>query len=67
MDVTSDYSGQKVFLSLKAQVCHLKDNIFTRYLTLDFGFYRGYEPDFTPDDKTDNIRRRYFLRVLALI
>ncbi len=62
VDVTSDYSGQKVFLSLKAAgVPTLKDNIFTRYLTLDFGFFtRGYEPDFTPDDKTDNIRRRYF-------
>ncbi|HAZ11172.1 MAG: hypothetical protein A2X86_08625 [Bdellovibrionales bacterium GWA2_49_15] len=59
-DVTSDYSGQKVFLSLKAAgVPVMRENIFTRYLTLDFGYYtRGYEPDLTPDDKTDNIQRR---------
>ncbi|MBI2519894.1 MAG: DUF2279 domain-containing protein [Bdellovibrio sp.] len=62
LDVTSDYSGQKVYLTLKAAgMPVLRENIWARYLTLDFGFYtRGYAPDFTPDDKTDNIRRRYF-------
>jgi len=60
-DVTSDYSGQKIYLSLKtAGVPYLREHSWSRYLSLDLGFHtRGYEPDLTPEDKNDNIRRRY--------
>jgi hypothetical protein len=49
VDVNSDYSGQKFFFSLKAKgVPFLAENWYTRYLTLDFGFYtKGYKPDFS--------------------
>ncbi|MBI2520467.1 MAG: DUF2279 domain-containing protein [Bdellovibrio sp.] len=68
VDVTSDYSGQKVFLSFKAAgVPVLGQNILTRYLTVDFAFFtRGYEPDLTPDDPTDGVKRRYFSAGIGL-
>jgi len=60
-DITSDYSGQRVYLSLKTSgMPYLRENTWSRYLTLDFGFYtRGYEPDLTPNNPYDNIKRRY--------
>lgn len=61
-DISSDYSGQKIYLSLKsAGVPYINESLWTRYFTLDFGFFtRGYEPDLTPDDKLDNNRHRYY-------
>jgi hypothetical protein len=51
VDFMSDYNGQKFFFSIKARgIPHLADKWYSRYLTLDLGFYtRGYKPDFNRD------------------
>lgn len=56
VDFNSDYSGQKFFFSVKAKgVPFLAEKWYTRYLTLDLGFYtRGYKPDFSPNPELNN-------------
>ena len=62
VDFMSDYSGQKFFFTLKAKgIPLLRERWYTRYLTLDFGFYtRGYKPDFTPEFIKQNNNSQWF-------
>ncbi len=48
-DFMSDYDGQKFYLTLKAKgIPLLREKWYTRYLTLDVGYFtRGYKPDHT--------------------
>lgn len=61
-DITSDYTGEKFYISFKAAgVPVLQERWYTKYLTLDFGYFtKGYEPDITPENKTDGERKRYW-------
>ncbi len=56
LDVNSDYSGQKFFFTLKAKgIPTLAEKWYTRYLTVDLGFYtRGYKPDFSVNPNKNN-------------
>jgi len=56
VDFMSDYNGQKFFFSVKAKgIPVLSEKWYTKYLTLDVGFYtRGYKPDFSPDNIKNN-------------
>jgi len=56
IDFMSDYSGQKFFFSVKALgIPTLREKWYTRYLTLDVGYYtRGYKPDYTPEEINRN-------------
>jgi hypothetical protein len=60
IDIFGDYNGQKTFFTLKMEgVPYLNENIITKYMTFDVGFYtRGYKPDPTPNNIHDNVRRQ---------
>ena len=67
-DISSDYNGMKFLLSFKAAgIPLLNRNSFLRYLTFDVGYYtRGYLPDLTPDDTTDEKRTRHLMAGIGI-